>query len=574
MTINKQLLDAVATGDLEGVTRAIEGGADVNAAEENGYTVLMGAAFYSHTKIVEKLVELGADVNAADKYGCTVLMEAARYESNKALKVLVDLGAKVNAVDKDYKITALVYAAERGNAENVAQLLELGADVKIFETDLVDRDQIEPRCANLLKAAKLTWEKAIGKGITPEDQSFLSNYNDLAEKYIKARTENIALKKAIEEILPDDENIFFNGPNYNHQVAEKYLEQRSLQVSKNLKENQKISLKILKKQQTSAELSEAERKFLENHKFDAILKDYFHPLIKAMSGATYIDNLGKESSDLLSGIFAGRGGIDNVFLEYINLEDMMVLLRYQIDDAFNKILKKGINIQSLGHLKKMFYVIALQHKTNTEERSELREAVDEIVDQMYGDIDLSHAPFTETLAAVEEVKEFSFAWPFSDFQQGIIGGNVASGLIKFADDYVTGERQEKTAYDYAAETLYKLGFSIAGMAANAAFSKVLPQGVSPVNQAILFQMLSQVALNGFKGLSPENAKDILLNTELMFYIAQSEVMELYPTTTGFVLTAGPDLLQLAYHLGHKACEMSGICNDSLQSIPLDTGVDR
>ena len=106
-----------------------------------------------------------------------------------------------------------------------------------------------------------------------------------------------------------------------------------------------------------------------------------------------------------------------------------------------------------------------------------------------------------------------------------------------------------------------------GMAVNVAVSKALAQyEVNPINQAISSQLLSQFALNGFNGLSPESSKDIFLNAAFSFSVAQSWAAKAYPTTTGFILATGPDLLQLAYNLADKTCEMSGICEAELLQV--------
>ena len=50
------LRKAVIGGDLKQVQTLIEKGADVNAARENGGTLLMDAAYQSHTEVVKRLL--------------------------------------------------------------------------------------------------------------------------------------------------------------------------------------------------------------------------------------------------------------------------------------------------------------------------------------------------------------------------------------------------------------------------------------------------------------------------------------------------------------------------------------
>ena len=62
------------------------------------------------------LNENGADINAKDKDGETVLMYAARGGNTDIVNLLLDKGAKVNATDKK---KLLKHAAAGGNAEIV-----------------------------------------------------------------------------------------------------------------------------------------------------------------------------------------------------------------------------------------------------------------------------------------------------------------------------------------------------------------------------------------------------------------------------------------------------------------------
>ena len=82
---------------------------------------LMTAAYQKNSTLVKDFLDAGADVNAKDKEGHTVLMMAVKYsafgqgkgvEQYKIVQLLVDKGADVNAKQKDGH-TALYYAKIR-----------------------------------------------------------------------------------------------------------------------------------------------------------------------------------------------------------------------------------------------------------------------------------------------------------------------------------------------------------------------------------------------------------------------------------------------------------------------------
>jgi ankyrin repeat protein len=122
-------------GSLEEIQAAIKGGANVNAKDSDGWTVLMAAAFNANPEMISLLLESGADVNAKDSDGATALMSAADKGNPEVISLLLESGADVNA--KHYRgITALMRAANRNkNPEVILILLENGADINAKTTD-------------------------------------------------------------------------------------------------------------------------------------------------------------------------------------------------------------------------------------------------------------------------------------------------------------------------------------------------------------------------------------------------------------------------------------------------------
>jgi ankyrin repeat protein len=109
------LLDAAASGNLEGVKELVKLGTSVNAAAPaTGETALMAAASNGQLEVVKWLLEKGADVNAKTARGITALMAAASVPDNPVskdiVKLLIDKGADVNAKTASGK-TALQFAS-------------------------------------------------------------------------------------------------------------------------------------------------------------------------------------------------------------------------------------------------------------------------------------------------------------------------------------------------------------------------------------------------------------------------------------------------------------------------------
>lgn len=112
-------------------------GADVNAKDESGWTVLsIAAKNTSNPEVIELLLKQDVDVNDKNEYGVTALMYAAKYnENSKISEILIKYGANINDDDNDGD-TALMYAAGcNDNPEVVKVILRNGADVNVKNED-------------------------------------------------------------------------------------------------------------------------------------------------------------------------------------------------------------------------------------------------------------------------------------------------------------------------------------------------------------------------------------------------------------------------------------------------------
>jgi uncharacterized protein len=124
------LLWAAYHDDLELVDRLIRAGANVRAANRYGITPLSLACTNGNVAAIDRLLQAGADPNTSLPGGETVLMTAARTGRIGAIKALVARGADVHAKERQRGQTALMWAAAEGHAEVVETLIEAGADFR------------------------------------------------------------------------------------------------------------------------------------------------------------------------------------------------------------------------------------------------------------------------------------------------------------------------------------------------------------------------------------------------------------------------------------------------------------
>ena len=91
------LFQAIKDINIEATKQAIADGADVNAKDQNGRTLLQIAALKGHKEVVELLIAQGADVNAKTYSGWTPLVVAAARGHKEVVELLIAKNANVNA---------------------------------------------------------------------------------------------------------------------------------------------------------------------------------------------------------------------------------------------------------------------------------------------------------------------------------------------------------------------------------------------------------------------------------------------------------------------------------------------
>lgn len=115
-------------GQFDMVKELIAQGADVNAADENGFTPIMYA--FSYPDIVSLYIDADADLTLKNNGGETVVMVAAKVGDIRSLRRVVDAGADCTSFRDGQQKSALDYAATKGeSAEGLTFILkECGAE--------------------------------------------------------------------------------------------------------------------------------------------------------------------------------------------------------------------------------------------------------------------------------------------------------------------------------------------------------------------------------------------------------------------------------------------------------------
>ena len=88
------LFQAVKDINIEATKQAIADGADVNAKDENGRTLLQLAALKGHKEVVELLIAKNANVNAKNNDGETPLDQAIESDEEDIINLLRKHGGK------------------------------------------------------------------------------------------------------------------------------------------------------------------------------------------------------------------------------------------------------------------------------------------------------------------------------------------------------------------------------------------------------------------------------------------------------------------------------------------------
>jgi ankyrin repeat protein len=145
--LDQQLLNAAETGDLETVKLTMQAGANVNSADDHGFSVLVNALAHYQLELIEYLIVRGAVTRRhpsligppAELAGPSItpteqqvlneaLLTAVESHDLVEVKRLLNAGADINAADED-GFTVLVTALSSYHLDVVEYLVEHGATI-------------------------------------------------------------------------------------------------------------------------------------------------------------------------------------------------------------------------------------------------------------------------------------------------------------------------------------------------------------------------------------------------------------------------------------------------------------
>jgi ankyrin repeat protein len=171
-----QLITAAGAGDIDTVQRLLTEGASVDAADLNGQTALIAAAWGNHLAVACALIEAGADVNTQDSTQQSAYLIATSEGYLELLEMTLDAGADVRSLDS-YRGTGLIRAAERGHVGVVERLLQteiavdhvnrLGLTALLEAIMFGDGGPGHTEVVRLLVGAGADVNRADGNGVTP-----------------------------------------------------------------------------------------------------------------------------------------------------------------------------------------------------------------------------------------------------------------------------------------------------------------------------------------------------------------------------------------------------------------------
>ncbi|GAB5523206.1 MAG: hypothetical protein Roseis2KO_10780 [Roseivirga sp.] len=128
-----RLYQAVQSNDLKAAAKLLKDQSLVNTKDGLGTPMLQLAAQQGNSDMVKLLLNSGADPNQMNRVGMAPLAFAARFGHTKCVELLLEAGGDPNTTGEQYRLTAMMGAAVRGDLGIAQRLLRAGADLSIVD---------------------------------------------------------------------------------------------------------------------------------------------------------------------------------------------------------------------------------------------------------------------------------------------------------------------------------------------------------------------------------------------------------------------------------------------------------
>jgi ankyrin repeat protein len=148
-TVEEQLKQAVSSENTDEIHNCLNAGANINAYEDDGFTLLQFAIRKGKNDSVAVLLERGADpeIPAKGEQGYKALHIAAAAKNEGALQLLLQRNAEIDCTDKNGE-TPLHVAALAGALAIAKLLVEAGAELQAVDINRETPRAIAARIAS------------------------------------------------------------------------------------------------------------------------------------------------------------------------------------------------------------------------------------------------------------------------------------------------------------------------------------------------------------------------------------------------------------------------------------------
>jgi ankyrin repeat protein len=187
-SLESQLIQAAARGDLTSVQDLLGRGAKVNAQNANGRTALTAAVMGNHVEVARALIAAGANPNIQDDNRNNALLVTGETGNVAMLREVLKANPDLARTNR-FGGTALIPAADRGHVEYVREILKtkinvnhvnnLGWTALLEAVILGDGGSRHTEIVRLLLAAGANPNLADRDGVTPLQHARRRGYSSM-----------------------------------------------------------------------------------------------------------------------------------------------------------------------------------------------------------------------------------------------------------------------------------------------------------------------------------------------------------------------------------------------------------